>query len=137
MIFRCFLVNQKIFERVEEWRNRPLSSEFPYVFVGGIWLKRSWGGEVQNVSVLMAIGVGSDGYREVLGVVKGSREDSESWRNFFSYLRSRGLVDIKLVVSDKSLCLLEALGNFILSPDGSVAWFIFIGTYLRPLLVVR
>lgn len=61
-------LNQKIFERVEEWRNRPLAREYPYVFVDGIWLKRSWGGEVQTVSVLVAIGVGVDGYREVLGV---------------------------------------------------------------------
>lgn len=45
-------LNQKIFERVEEWRNRPLEAEYPYVFVDGIWLKRSWAGEVQNVSVL-------------------------------------------------------------------------------------
>lgn len=42
-------LNQKIFERVEEWRNRALEAEYPYVFVDGIWLKRSWGGEVQNV----------------------------------------------------------------------------------------
>ena len=105
-------LNQKIFERVDEWRNRPLESEYPYVFVDGIWLKRSWGGEVQTVSVLVAIGVGADGFREVLGVAEGSREDSESWRGFFSYLRSRGLVNIKLLVSDKSLGLLGALCEF-------------------------
>lgn len=50
-------LNQKIFERVEEWRNRPLEGRYPYVFVDGIWFKRSWAGEVQNVSVLVAIGV--------------------------------------------------------------------------------
>ena len=38
-------LNQKIFERVEEWRNRPLEPKSPYIFVDGIWLKRSWGGE--------------------------------------------------------------------------------------------
>lgn len=43
-------LNQKIFERVEEWRNRLLEREHPYIFVDGIWLKRSWAGEVQNVS---------------------------------------------------------------------------------------
>jgi transposase-like protein len=105
-------LNQKIFERVEVWRNRPLEKDYPYVFVDGIWLKRSWGGEVQAVSVLVAIGVGVDGYREVLGVAEGSREDSESWRIFLSHLKSRGLASIKLLVSDKSLGLLEALGEF-------------------------
>jgi len=105
-------LNQKIFERVEEWRNRPLEPKSPYIFVDGIWLKRSWGGEVQNVSVLVAIGVSTSGFREILGVAEGSREDTESWRQFFRYLRGRGLEQIDLVVSDKSLGFLEALGEF-------------------------
>ena len=105
-------LNQKIFERVEEWRNRPLESKSPYIFVDGIWLKRSWGGEVQNVSVLVAIGVSTSGFREILGVAEGSREDTESWRQFLRYLRGRGLEQIDLVVSDKSLGFLEALGEF-------------------------
>lgn len=105
-------LNQKIFERVETWRKRPLEEEYPYVFVDGIWLKRSWAGEVQNVSVLVAIGVSTTGYREILGVAEGSREDSESWRNFLRYLRERGLERIRLLISDKSLGLLEALGEF-------------------------
>ena len=57
--------------------NRPLEPKFPYIFVDGIWLKRSWGGEVQNVSVLVAIGVSTRGFREILGVGEGSREDAE------------------------------------------------------------
>ena len=105
-------LNQKIFERVEEWRNRPLEPKSPYIFVDGIWLKRSWGGEVQNVSVLVAIGVSTSGFREILGVAEGSREDAESWRQFLRYLRGRGLEQIDLVVSDKSLGFLEALGEF-------------------------
>jgi Transposase and inactivated derivatives len=105
-------LNQKIFERVEEWRNRPLEPKSPYIFVDGIWLKRSWGGEVQNVSVLVAIGVSTSGFREILGVAEGSREDAESWRQFLRYLRERGLKQIDLVVSDKSLGFLEALGEF-------------------------
>jgi hypothetical protein len=80
--------------------------------VDGIWLKRSWAGEVQNVSVLVAIGVSASGFREILGVAEGSREDSESWRQFLRYLRERGLEEIDLVISDKSLGLLEALGSF-------------------------
>ena len=105
-------LNQKIFERVEEWRNRPLEPKSPYIFVDGIWLKRSWGGEVQNVSVLVAIGVSTSGFREILGVAEGSREDAESWRQFLRHLRERGLEQIDLVVSDKSLGFLEALGEF-------------------------
>ena len=67
----CSLLNEsqdpkKIYGKIEEWRMRPIEGEHPYVFVDGVYLKRSWGGEVQNVSVLVAVGVDSDGYREIL-----------------------------------------------------------------------
>ena len=91
---------------------RPIEGEHPYVFVDGVYLKRSWGGEVQNVSVLVAVGVDSDGYREILGVAEGSREDKESWQNFLRYLKDRGLHGVKLVVSDKATGLVEVLGDF-------------------------
>src|SRR5205807_4422387 len=54
-------LNQKIAATIEAWRNRPIDGEFPYVYLDGIWLKRSWGGEVRNVAVLVAIGVNRDG----------------------------------------------------------------------------
>jgi transposase-like protein len=54
-------LNQKIYGKIEEWRQQPLVGEFPYVFLDGLWLKRSWGGEVKNVSVLVAIGVSQTG----------------------------------------------------------------------------
>ena len=66
-------LNQKIYAQIEAWRNRPIEGEHPYVYLDGIWLKRSWGGEVKNVAVLVAIGVRSDGYREILGVAEGLR----------------------------------------------------------------
>jgi len=91
-------LNQKIYGKIEEWRMRPIEGEHPYVFVDGVYLKRSWGGEVQNVSVLVAVGVDADGYREILGVAEGSREDKESWQNFLRYLKDRGLHGVKLVV---------------------------------------
>lgn len=50
---------KKIHKEIDEWRKRPLESEYPYVFVDGVWRKRSWGGHVENVSVLVAIGVSS------------------------------------------------------------------------------
>jgi transposase-like protein len=54
-------LNQKVYERIEEWRTRELAGEYPYVYLDGIWLKRSWGGEVKNVSILVAVGVTADG----------------------------------------------------------------------------
>ena len=105
-------LNQKIYVQIDAWRNRPIEGEHAYVFLDGIWLKRSWGGEVENVAVLVAIGVGSDGYREILGVCEGTKEDKESWRNFLRHLKERGLRGVRLVVSDKCLGLVEALGEF-------------------------
>jgi transposase-like protein len=104
-------LNQKIYATLEAWRNRPLESEHVYVFLDGIWLKRSWGGEVKNVAVLVAIGVRADGHREILGVAEGTKEDAESWRSFLRYLKERGLRGVRLFTSDKCLGLVEALGE--------------------------
>src|SRR5919201_2052785 len=105
-------LNQKIYARIHEWRNRPIAQEHPYVYLDGIWLSREFGGEVRPVAVLVAIGVNADGFREILGVVEGAKEDAESWRAFLRHLKGRGLRGVRLVVSDKCLGLVEALGAF-------------------------
>lgn len=76
-------LNKKAYEHIENWRTRPLSREYPYVYVDGVYLKRSWGGEIQNVSILVAIGVSNDGCRKIIGAAKGMKEDKTSWRSFF------------------------------------------------------
>jgi transposase-like protein len=103
---------QKVYATIEEWRNRPLTGKFPYVFVDGLWLKRSWGGEVRNVAVLVAIGVNQDGFREVLAVAEGSKEDAASWTEFLRQLKARGLAGVELFISDKCLGLVEQLAEF-------------------------
>jgi transposase-like protein len=105
-------LNQKIYVQIDAWRNRPIEGEHAYVYLDGIWLKRSWGGEVNNVAVLVAIGVRNDGYREILGVVEGLKEDTQSWRNFLRHLKGRGLRGVQLFTSDKCLGLIEVLGEF-------------------------
>lgn len=105
-------LNKKAYVHIEEWRNRPLQGgKYPYVYVDGIWLKRNWGGEYQNVSILVAIAVNEDGYREVLGAAEGMKEDKASWVNFFQWLRGRGLEGVQLIVGDKCLGMLEAVGE--------------------------
>ena len=105
-------LNKKAYVHIEEWRNRPLQGgKYPYVYVDGIWLKRNWGGEYQNVSILVAIAVNEDGYREVLGAAEGMKEDKESWRSFFKWLKERGLDGVKLIVGDKCLGMLEAVSE--------------------------
>lgn len=101
--------NKKAYVHIEEWRNRPLQSgKYPYVYVDGIDLKRNWGGEYENVAILVAIAVNEDGYREVLGAAEGMKEDKASWTEFFKWLRGRGLNGVKLMIGDKCLGMLEA-----------------------------
>jgi putative transposase len=110
-------LNKKIYAQIHEWRSRPIEGEHAYVYLDGIWLKRSWGGEVKNVAVLVAIGVNREGFREVLGVMEGAREDKESWRAFLRHLKERGLKGVRLIVSDKCLGLVEALAEFYPEAD--------------------
>ena len=105
-------LNQKIYRTIEEWRQRPIEGEHSYVYLDGISLKRSWGGEVRNVSVLVAIGVSNEGYREILGVAEGAKEDKESWSSFLRYLKERGLKGVRLFITDKCMGLIESLGDF-------------------------
>ena len=106
-------LNKKAYVNIEAWRNRPLQGgKYPYVYVDGIYLKRNWGGEYENVAVLVAIAVNEEGYREVLGAAEGMKEDKASWVSFFQWLRGRGLEGVKLIVGDKCLGMLEAVGGW-------------------------
>jgi putative transposase len=104
-------LNQKAYVHIEEWRNRPLAGKYPYVYVDGIYLKRNWGGGFENVSILVAIGVDQDGYREVIGAAEGMKEDRESWKRFMVWLKDRGLDGVKLIVGDKCLGMFDAVSE--------------------------
>ncbi len=60
--------------------------KYPYVYVDGIYLIRNWGGEYENMSILVAIAVNHEGYREVIGAREGMKEDKASWKEFFQWL---------------------------------------------------
>lgn len=101
-------LNQKIYRHIEAWRNREIVGAYPYVYLDGVILKRSWAGEVRNVSVLVAIGVGRDGFRHMLGVAEGEKEDLAGWRGFLQHLKRRGLSGVQLIISDACVGLVEA-----------------------------
>lgn len=105
-------LNQRIYAHIEAWRNRDIVGSYPYVYLDGVILKRSWAGEVRNVSVLVAIGVGEDGYRHILGVAEGQKEDLEGWRGFLAHLKKRKLAGVQLIVSDACVGLVEAAAAF-------------------------
>jgi putative transposase len=105
-------LNKKIYGTIEAWRNRPIAGEHPYVYLDGIVLKRSWAGEVRNVSLLVSIGVNSDGYREILGICEGAKEDKAGWSAFLKHLKERGLRGVQLIISDACLGLSESAAEF-------------------------
>lgn len=110
-------LNQKVYKHIERWRTQALEGRYPYVYLDGIVLKRSWGGEVKNVSVLAAIGVDQDGFKRILGVAEGHKEDKSGWLEFLKHLKDRGLTGIRLVISDACLGLVEALGEVFPKAD--------------------
>ena len=104
---------KKVYADIDEWRGRPLEQDYPNLFMDGVWHKRCWGGSVENVSILVAVGVGMDGRREVLSVAEGMKEDSESWREFIKGMLARGLKGVRLVTGDRCAGLVAAVNELL------------------------
>ena len=103
--------------QVEAFRTRPLDAG-PYTFLAAdaLVLKVREGGRTVNVHALLAVGVNSDGYREILGLHLTSAEDG--WLGFFRDLTARRLFGVALVTSDAHRGLVEAIGATL----PSAAW---------------
>ena len=110
-------LNDKAFQAVEEWRSRPLTCGYPYVFIDGIHLKRSWGGSFENVAIMVAIGVNDDGFREIIGAAEGFTESGECWREFLSWLKGRGLSGVRMFTGDKAASMAGAIAEVF--PDAA------------------
>lgn len=110
-------LNKKVYKHIERWRSQKIEGSFAYVYLDGIVLKRSWGGEIKNVSVLAAIGVDSDGYRRILGVSEGHKEDKAGWLGFLKELKKRGLSGVRLIISDACLGLVESISEVFPDTD--------------------
>ncbi len=110
-------LNQKVYKHIERWRKQQIEGKYAYVFLDGIVLKRSWGGEVKNVSVLAAIGVDQDGFRRILGVQEGHKEDKSGWLGFLKHLKDRGLQGVRLIISDACLGLVESASEVFPEAD--------------------
>ena len=104
---------KKVYADIDEWRGRPLEQDYPYLFMDGVWHKRCWGGSVENVSILVAVGVGMDGRRAVLSVAEGMKADSESWREFIKGMLARGLKGVRLVTGDRCAGLVAAVNELL------------------------
>ena len=91
---------EEIDERVHTFLDRPIEGDWPYVWVDATYLKVRQNGRIVSVAVIIAVGVNTDGRREVLGMDIGVSEAATFWIEFLRKLTRRGLRGVKLVISD-------------------------------------
>lgn len=108
-------LNKKIYAQIEAWRHRRIEGDHPYLYLDGIVMKRTWAGEVRNVSLLVASAVNTEGYREILGICEGAKEDKAGWSAFLRHLVDRGLSGVQLIISDACRGLVESVADYL--PD--------------------
>ena len=91
-------LTKKLDEEIAYWRNRPLKKKYPCLIVDALYEKIRTHHRVVSKGILIIIGIGGDGYREVLSVDVANTETKKSWERVFHSLKRRGLKGAKLVV---------------------------------------
>ena len=91
---------EEIDERVKAFLERPIEGEWPYCWIDATYVKVRQAGRVVSMAVTVAVGVNTDGRREVLGMDIGPSEAETFWTEFLRKLARRGLRGVKLVISD-------------------------------------
>ncbi len=91
---------EEIDGKVKAFLDRPIEGDWPYLWIDATYLKVRRGGRIVSVAVIIAVGVNSDGRREVLGMEIGTSEAEPIWTEFLRKLTRRGLRGVKLVISD-------------------------------------
>jgi hypothetical protein len=93
-------VTKSLEERVEALRSERIEGDVPYLYLDATFLDARWARTVENVSALVAYGVGQDGHRKLLGITVGAQESEESWSELLAQLVERGLSGVQLVIAD-------------------------------------
>jgi putative transposase len=91
---------EEIDEKVQAFLDRPIEGDWPYLWIDATYVKVRQNGRIISVAVIIAVGVNSDGRREVLGMEIGASEAETFWTAFLRKLARRGLRGVKLVISD-------------------------------------
>ena len=91
---------EEIDGRVKAFLERPIEGDWPYLWMDATYIKVRRAGRIVSVAVIIAVGVNSDGRREVLGMAIGHSEAEIFWTDFLRSLARRGLRGVKLVISD-------------------------------------
>ena len=90
----------EIDERVGAFLSRPIEGDWPYLWIDATYVKVREAGRIVSVAVIIAVGVNTDGVREVLGMAVGPSEAEPFWTGFLRSLTRRGLRGVRLVISD-------------------------------------
>jgi transposase-like protein len=93
-------VTKSLEEKVDALRKEPLTQRFPYLYLDATFLDARWARAVENVSALVAYGVGEDGHRQLLAITIGPSESQDSWADLLRQLLERGLSGVQLVIAD-------------------------------------
>jgi putative transposase len=107
-------LNKQLDELVTQFRERPLTAEYPYLMLDAIYEKIRFEGRSQSHAVVVAYGITDQGARELIGVDIVDTERFESWSEFFRTLLARGLQGVKLVISDAHAGLKKAISEVLL-----------------------
>jgi putative transposase len=100
-------------EVVEQFRNRPLSGEYPYLWLDALYLKVRQNHRIVSLALVIAIGVDTQGRRHLLGFALGGSEERAFWLEFLRSLLERGLKGVQLVISDAHEGLKAAIGQVL------------------------
>lgn len=100
-------------ERVKSFLGRPLTGEWPYLWLDATYLKSREEGHVVTRAVVVAVGVNEEGRREILGLACGPAETEAFWTEFLRHLTARGLAGVRLVISDAHQGLKNAVSKIL------------------------
>jgi transposase-like protein len=102
-------VTDAVMEEVAAWQNRPLEAMYPVVFFDALRVKIREDAVVRNKAVYLALGVQADGKRDILGLWIENTEGAKFWMKVFNELKTRGVSDILIAVTDGLKGMSEAL----------------------------
>lgn len=98
-------------ERVGEFLNRPLTGDWPYVWLDATYLKQRQGGRIVSAAAIIAVAANTEGRREIIGLGIGPSEAETFWTDFLRSLKARGLDGVRLVISDAHTGLKSAIAR--------------------------
>ncbi|UVL87606.1 IS256 family transposase [Pseudomonas sichuanensis] len=102
-------VTDEVMEEIGAWQQRPLEPMYPVIFFDALRVKIREEGLVRNKAIYLALGVLPDGTRDILGIWIENTEGAKFWMKVFNDLKTRGVEDVLIAVTDGLKGMPEAL----------------------------